>query len=1357
MNKKLSDVKRTLGAYIRETIIPKDMSVKKAAELLGVGRPALSNLLNGHAALSPRMAACIERVFGTSAQELMDMQAVYDTKLAQEKGVTVTTKAYIPPFMQFKANDIEQWASTIKARTRFAVFLRTLINSTGLKIQKIDFPGNDDAERPGWDGFLVTDEGTPWIPTGVSGWEFGTNKNPKQKADKDYKKSVDQTTLEERLDITFVFVTPIRWNGKTAWRKDRLAEKNWKDVRVYDASDLEQWLEQSVPGQAWIAGEMGVPAQGVISLDECWKRWTADSEPMLSETLFHETVEKAKSVILKRLTNSEPLIVASDSIDEALAFLHCLFAFDNIDLSQFRDRIAVFTEPGALSKLATRSSNFIAVITDREVEQEFAPYKRNLCSIIVYPRNATNAEVDIALDLLSYESFYKALKIMGYNRDQIDRLSYESGCSLTVLRRRVSKLEAIRTPNWAADMNIAASLSCFLFAGAWEAHNEADKTILSLLADEILYDQLEYKFADLLLLNDSPVWSIGHMRGLVSKVDTLYAINKRLVWNDIKRFINVAGLVLSEDDTSLDLPEEERWAAGIYGKTREISSALRRGISETLILLAVHGNSLFRDRLGHDLEVEVGQLIESLLRPLTTRRLESQLDDLPMYAEAAPEVFLKILEEDLDSDNPQSLTLMRPVDSGFFGRNPRTGLLWALESIAWSSEHLLRVVNILAKLARPVLNDNWVNKPIATLSAIFRCWMPQTTAPLEARIAVFEYLVREYPKVAWPLCLEQFNSYSRIGSYNYKPRWRTFAHGSGEPVQPQESHEFVLKSIDIALEWQPHTVDTLGDLVSCSGHLSSECQNRIWGLIETWSYTADEAEKAILREKIRISTLTRRARKNKNSLGSRVRNIYLLLEPSDIIVRHEWLFKNQWVEESFDELEVEEFDYTAYSIRIEDLRLKALREIMSEQGLEGVLNLARRGETAHLVGGLFYKVLDESYGVLDICGDIIAQGSLTNSRVRQLLMSGILQELVHEGKADLIQQLINSQKGNEAVVLLLQAPFTKVIWDIVETLDVPAQEDYWKETTLSYSFRGEDFNHVQYAIEHLLGVNRPRSAFIYIQYDLAMISPKLLYRIITAITNNSDELPGTYQLNSTHIIEAFELMTNSGEIPIDKMASLEFQFIDFFSREEAKIPNLEKHIEEHPELFVQAVAMTYKRADEGEDPIELGAPTQQILEQRASMSYRLLNKLSSIPGRDSDGKLNPDKTEKWVQKVRRLAGELSRRDVCDICLGSLFSNAPIGEDGVWPCEPIRKVIERIATDKFARGMTTGLYNSRGVHWRGEGGDDERHLAEKYDNWAVAIEFSYPRVSGILRMMAKSYKHDAMWEDNRAGVSRRLLN
>src|ERR1700680_1110446 len=64
-----SDKAVRVGEYIRQHIIPAGMSVKEAASRLGVGRPALSNLLNGNAALSPDMAVRLEKSFGAGSPE----------------------------------------------------------------------------------------------------------------------------------------------------------------------------------------------------------------------------------------------------------------------------------------------------------------------------------------------------------------------------------------------------------------------------------------------------------------------------------------------------------------------------------------------------------------------------------------------------------------------------------------------------------------------------------------------------------------------------------------------------------------------------------------------------------------------------------------------------------------------------------------------------------------------------------------------------------------------------------------------------------------------------------------------------------------------------------------------------------------------------------------------------------------------------------------------------------------------------------------------------------------------------------------------------------------------------------------
>src|SRR5947208_4721768 len=112
------------GLYIKTKYIrPAGLSVKAAAELLGVGRPALSNLLNGKAALSPEMALRIEKTFGASQKELLQMQATLDQNHTRIREQRLAVRAYVPSFLKITARDIEQWVDrNLEARSRLPGF-----------------------------------------------------------------------------------------------------------------------------------------------------------------------------------------------------------------------------------------------------------------------------------------------------------------------------------------------------------------------------------------------------------------------------------------------------------------------------------------------------------------------------------------------------------------------------------------------------------------------------------------------------------------------------------------------------------------------------------------------------------------------------------------------------------------------------------------------------------------------------------------------------------------------------------------------------------------------------------------------------------------------------------------------------------------------------------------------------------------------------------------------------------------------------------------------------------------------------------------------------------------------------------
>lgn len=1358
------------GLRIRAEVIPKGMSVTKAAELMGVGRPALSNLLNGNAALSPDMATRLEKAFGYPLKDLMDMQARFEAAQATLKAVPADIKSYVPPFLAIKANAIENWVShNIPARSRLAVFLRTLVHSTGSGLTKVDFPGNDDAERPGWDGEVKASIGTPWIPIGKSGWEFGTNQDPKSKADGDFQKSVKAHELNARMGLTFIFVTPRRWPGKHDWIEQKRAAKQWKDVRAYDASDLEQWLEQSLPGQAWFANENRIPAQDVRSLDKCWADWANVCDPPLSGALFESSVEAAKGAVLAQLARppGTPILLVADSAAEALAFLSQLLGQQGgEELATFRDRVIVFDRPGVLPVLAAGTQSIIPVAHTREIERELAAYAKDKYSFVIYPRNAAGINPSVTLKPVGYEVFNNALRKMGLAGDDISRLSKESARSLTVLRRRMSATPAMRVPEWASDATKAIMLVPFLFVGAWNSQNEADREALSLIAEQP-YAELERICQQFVGLDDAPMWSAGAYRGTVSKIDLLFAISRSVTTEALNRYFAVAGLVLGEDDPALDLEDDKRWAANVYGKKREFSATFRQGLCETLVLLSVHGPELFNHRLGMSTEQRVVALVRQLLpSPLSSRTFEANDRDLPTYAEAAPDVFLTLLENDLKTPTPAVLQLLRPVNSGSFGSGPaRSGLLWALEGLSWDPTTLPRAANILARLAGVEINDNWMNKPINSLLGIFRSWMPQTAASLEDRIELMKSLAKRFPEVAWTVCVAQFADYSQVGHHSHKPSWRQDGTGFGDPVGEEETEHFRRVMVEMALDWPGHSLPMLCDLVERLSALSASYQKRVWRLIEQWAMTlASDEEKAAMREKVRVSTLSRRAiraakREGTPAVAVSAKRIYALLEPSSLIHKFGWLFRSSWIDESADELEdLEKYDYEAREERTLQLRKSALRDIVEKDGLVGLLELSTVGEAAWTVGMLAAEhVLSETQreDLLRLAmAAIRAEGS--QKKTSTVLLRSLLR--FGTGREKVLTQLMADMSDAEKAAVLLHAPFERDVWKLVDALEEPARRDYWQEVVVGPWFRVEEEK--LEAVHRLMSASRPRAAFSCIRDEPEKLDVQLLFRLLTAMARESSDRAGEYQLDRHSLVQAFEHVSGSPALSLEEKAALEYAYMDALvatweKRAPDRIPNLQRYIEAHPEIFVQQLVWAYKRSGEGADPDEWTV-SAEVAAVRAGQGYKLLDSLTRTPGHNGKGKLEAKVLERWVKAVRETSEEVDRLRIADNCVGKLFSHCPVGEDGVWPCEAVRDVLELVQSEEMMVAAAVGVYNLRGIHTRGEGGSQERSLADKYRAWSQALKITHPYVaSRLLSRIVNSYEHDATREDTDADVRLRL--
>lgn len=1337
-----------IGRYIRQAVIPPRMSVTEAARKLGVGRPALSNLLNGRAALSHDMALRLEGTFGADRTKLIELQTAADRARRRVEDRAVTVGTYAPGFLTIEAQQIADWAAknTRDREHLLPVLLRRLIHATGRELRHVDFPGNDNAQRHGWDGRVEADAATPWVPKGKSCWEFSVNQRPNQKAEHDYRARLKTLSGEERAGCTFVFVTPRNWEGKIQWARGKEATGDWKAVRALDASDLEQWLETTIAPRIWLAGELGIPEAREVfgTVERFWNRWAEASEPPMTAAIFKPSLAAHAGDLkkwLEKKPSDRPFTVAADSKEEAIAFVASLLRHEHLP-ADARDRAVVFESASELRTLAQSSSPFIPIVYSDEAEREIAALYRQRHCIVVRPRNAVDREPDVAVELLSHAAFEHALADMGVERERVDRLARESGRSPTVLRRRLSRIDAIRRPRWAGDKKAARRLMPMVLVGAWHNGSKADCEVLAALSGGA-YQRVEEEIAALLRYDDCPVWCVDQYRGVVSKIDALFAIGRWMTANDVTDFVELAEDVLSE--------------VGNH------SNALRTGICETLVMLSVHGNALFRERLGIDVATRVAVLVERLVTPLTSAKLCSYEGDLPAYAEAAPKEFLAALEEDLKRPKPVLQEFVKPARVGLFHHNPvRTGVLWALERLAWKPQTLMRVVLVLARLSQTTIDDNWFNKPVNSLAAIFLSWLPQTAAPLDDRIKALETLCRRFPDVGWQICIQQVEGPHQIGHSNARPRWRNDAADAGHGVPRDERFGFERKARGLAIAWPTHDKTTLGELVERLENMPEEDRISVWDRVDAWARTTiDDKAKAELRERIRRSVLVRRrpARGSESAQLDRAREIVDKLAPRDPVVRHAWLFAGSWVEYSADELDEVDLDFDERARRIHELRTDAMTEIWSARGRDGVLALLADCD-AWTVGRYAASCAVDQGEAADVlrAGLSIETSSGTDP---DNFMRGFLAELDEDARSVLIASLAQTGAVDEVARLIACAPFRDRTWRLLDGRDPQVRERYWR-TVIPTTERFTESETTE-MLDRLLAVGRPPEAFCAVRFAWNQVETSRLHRLLKALVEDDTEPANHVRIESWHLSAALDALDGRPGVTVDEMAQLEFACIDALvslrrTRHRGHgIPNLERTIAESPVLFVQALALAFKRDDDGVDPPEWRVDDSESGRRRSNAAYQLLRGIKRIPGANDEGRVDSRALDQWVVEARRWCREHGRVGVGDRQIGELLSRAPSEQDGSWPCRPVCEVLESIASEDIASGFAIGVYNARGVHSRSldEGGKQERELAARYRAWAQRLAFEYPYVARIVERIAEDYDRDAERQDIDVRVRNRL--
>ncbi|EOB2447265.1 hypothetical protein ACIL3P_000178 [Escherichia coli] len=1241
--------------------------------------------------------------------------------------------------MRITATQIEQWADTRDAQGILPILIRRLISAT-TTITALSMPGGDSVSGSGWDGIVQADKGNIWIPGGSSFWEMGCSSDIITKARSDFRKRNQQISPQEAAQSRFVFVSPRRWPKKDNWLKEARAENIWSNVYAFDADDLETWLENAPTVALWFGELTGHTGAGIESISHFWERWCSQSQfPLTKETLLAGREEEKNTLNGFLSEKKEQIIIRADSQEEAIAFTCASLiemGYENIAACITTDDGWRFIDKNPSIQLC------LAMNSDISRQSRCQPERTVFIPFSLGDHNTTgNKRSDtITLERLARSDFEEKLIALGEEESDARRLSRTTGRSWSVYRRLRARNPTISSPVWLTT-SPAKALITLTLVGCWNGKKEGDKYCVETIAQKD-YEELEQELCEISLRDDSPVLQIGDVWKAKSPIELLYQLAPRLTESQLERFFLVVKQTLLKPDPALELKNEDRWMASIYGKVRSESDFILKSIADSLVKLRIYAES--SEGINSDFIIAaIDNLVRDLLIDADGERWLSLTDVLCSLAETSPEVFLKSIETSLQSTE---VAVTRPLtetseSTGFGMRCWHADLLHALEILAWNPRRLLRVSLILATLSSLRIQGNWVNTPENTLKSLLRPYWPQTMATDEQRLIVLDMLIKKHESIVWRFLYEQTDPMGGMYMENARPKWRDDDAGSAQMRGIFLSAYYSALGERI-LNLAENNAERIAALIGRIDHFEGAYQERLIVLIKNTIYFSD-GDKEIVREALYHylnwhNSYNTDGDKKSRAVAENLMAFVSLLTLQDIILDKHRLFASQYPVR----VEGDKLDYKEHSKEIMKMRTSALEEIYYKQGWDGLSSLLSVAQSSSVIGE---SLATCNLNLIDSFSWVIEKFKDNGFPFHDQLMSSFYTWLPEEKKLILLnsQEFKNEMDSDEKIAAFHSVlPPNMFTWNNLASYPESAQTLYWKRINYPHIW-SDDADEIDYFIGKMMLSERYISAFNLVKHRMEKISCHNILKLLNGFrTSTEKDVPIP---NGWHLSKAIEYLESSDQVSRLDLALLEFFFFSAFRNSGEGAKNLYAELLSNPPLFIQLICLAYKPESEKE------YKQDESLMAAAQQAGRVLNQGKGIPGLKPDNNIDEVVFNNWIKEVRKLATENDRSNTTDYIIGEWLSRSKIINNTPWHSIIIKELLEETERDEIREGFYFGTINSRGTTVRAyyEGGDKERKLVDQYKEIANQLYFTHPKLASVFDDLASHYDFDAANNDRHA--------
>lgn len=1268
-------------------------------------------------------------------------------------------------------NQLDEWvrANARDAQGVIVELVWRLVAASCPNPRERRFPLADSIEQRGHDGVLDTILGfEPFVPKGRSFWEIGTGLNACKKATSDYDNLTAVVPEDIRKESTFVFVTPLSgrrdweytWkkDAQVAWLKDRRSRYEWKDVRIIDATKLIDWVHQFPAVALWLAEKtIGLPVLQIETPEHRWDVLRSIGEPPLTPDVFlanrAEACAKLKEVFDGTVNRLQLITHFPDQVSDFVsAYLASLGVESRESRKDAVSRCLIVSGTDAWNRLCAYKQRLVLVADysldlSGEANLKLIQQALNTGHAIVFgaPHGGIPSPASIPLPNPNKYQVQEALRKAGYGEERARRLAQKSGGNPSSLLRLLRNLPL--RPVW-SDWPEAADLAVAVLLGSWSDNSEADRLVVEKLSGKS-YKEWMGKIHEVALRPSTPLTQQDGNWKFLLRFEGWYALGPRLFDEHLDQLKEVSVAVLREIDPQFELPPDKRYMASIYGKVLKHSHLLRKGIAESLALLGGHPRALISCTLG-EAETTAGQAIREILADADWVRWASLNDVLPLLAEAAPGVFLKEVENALQSNPCPFDEIFAQEGNGLLGRNYLTGLLWALETLAWDEDYLSRVILCLGELAARDPGGSWANRPFNSLTTILLPWLPQTCAPVATRVAAVKALLDELPDVGWKLLLSLLPQYPSVSLGTRRPAWRpTIPDEWKQEVTAPNYWEQVSAYAELAISEAKKDLLKLTELIDYLGTLPECAREQLLEHLGSETVLAlPEDDRLRLWEKL-VDLVTKHKKfadaiwAMKPEHVDKVTALAERLAPQAPFFRHQRLFS----EHDFGLFE----EKGNFEEQMKDLEIrcqKAVEEVAAAGGIKAVIDFVKTVQSPWRVGIAFGAIAG-----LDADAEVLPGLLESDQNSLAQFAEGFVHGRFRQKGWPWVDNVDTSRWTPGQIGRFFSClPFASDTWERAERLLGDNQSDYWRQANVNPCEADAGLEH---AIDLLIQHGRP--------YAAIRCLGKLVHEKQRSEKQRSEKQPFEKQpfdkrkaiqallealksperhndMDTYRIVEIIKALQNDPNTAPGDLFCVEWAYLPLLDRYPEAVPKvLWRRLADDPQFFCELIRLVYRSVHQEsltEEPTDEGRKI-------AANAYRLLRGWRLAPGLREDGLYDGDALKAWLEEVKKECAKTGHLGVAMHEVGQVLIHVPADSDGLWIHRSAANVLNAKDAEDMREGFYLGLYNSRGVHWVDPTGQPEKELAAKYRSQATAVEDAgYCRLVTKLRELADTYEREA---------------